>query len=180
MTNRQENSIIDKLNTARPVGQAVKTLASHAENMGSIPVRVTNDRKQDISPAFSFSVVGDPYAHQTQHLAQSATVHGFETLLRRFRVGSLAGRSKFPYKIPSGSMPSGFFSYSDADLYQVKHTPRCRIDQKNGARHNTKLICNYFFVILPLGKLTIAAINDVIIKAVILIGSCGNRIPLAY
>ena len=25
----------------RPVGQAVKTLASHAENMGSIPVRVT-------------------------------------------------------------------------------------------------------------------------------------------
>ena len=24
-----------------PVGQAVKTLASHAENMGSIPVRVT-------------------------------------------------------------------------------------------------------------------------------------------
>ena len=97
LTNRQENSIIDKLNTVRPVGQAVKTLASHAENMGSIPVRVTNDRKQDISPAFSFSVVGDPYAHQTQHLAQSATVHGFETLLRRFRVGSLAWRSKFPY-----------------------------------------------------------------------------------
>ena len=26
---------------ARPVGQAVKTLASHAGNMGSIPVRVT-------------------------------------------------------------------------------------------------------------------------------------------
>ena len=25
----------------RPVGQAVKTLASHAGNMGSIPVRVT-------------------------------------------------------------------------------------------------------------------------------------------
>ena len=83
LTNRQENSIIDKLNTARPVGQAVKTLASHAENMGSIPVRVTNDRKQDISPAFSFSVVGDPYAHQTQRLAQSATVHGFETQPRR-------------------------------------------------------------------------------------------------
>ena len=94
---------------------------------------------------FSFSVVGDPYAHRTQHLAQSATVHGFETLLRRFRVGSLVGRSKFPYKIPSGSMPSGFFSYSDADLYQVKHTPQCRFDQKNGARHNTKLICKYFF-----------------------------------
>ena len=26
----------------RPVGQAAKTLASHAGNMGSIPVRVTN------------------------------------------------------------------------------------------------------------------------------------------
>ena len=26
----------------RPVGQAVKTAASHAANMGSIPVRVTN------------------------------------------------------------------------------------------------------------------------------------------
>ena len=69
---------------------------------------------------------------------------------------------------------------SDADLYQDKHTPRCQIDQKNGARHNTELICKYFFVILPLGKLTIAAINDVIIKAVVPIGSCGNRIPLAY
>ena len=33
-----------RLNKARPVGQAVKTLASHAENMGSIPVRVTNKR----------------------------------------------------------------------------------------------------------------------------------------
>ena len=28
-----------------------------------------------------------------------------------------------------------------ADLYQDKHTPRCQIDQKNGARHNTELIC---------------------------------------
>ena len=44
LTNREENSIIDKLNTARPVGQAVKTLASHAENMGSIPVRVTKQK----------------------------------------------------------------------------------------------------------------------------------------
>ena len=46
LTNEEKNSIIDKLNIARPVGQAVKTLASHAENMGSIPVRVT---KQNIS-----------------------------------------------------------------------------------------------------------------------------------
>ena len=30
--------------TTRPVGQAVKTLASHAGNMGSIPVRVTKKK----------------------------------------------------------------------------------------------------------------------------------------
>ena len=30
--------------TTRPVGQAVKTLASHAGNMGSIPVRVTSGK----------------------------------------------------------------------------------------------------------------------------------------
>ena len=41
LTNGEKDCIIDKLNKARPVGQAVKTLASHAENMGSIPVRVT-------------------------------------------------------------------------------------------------------------------------------------------
>ena len=45
LTNGEKGCIIDKLNTARPVGQAVKTLASHAENMGSIPVRVTNENK---------------------------------------------------------------------------------------------------------------------------------------
>ena len=45
MTNREKDSIIDKLKQARPVGQAVKTLASHAENMGSIPVRVTNTKR---------------------------------------------------------------------------------------------------------------------------------------
>ena len=44
MTNAEKDSIIDKLNKARPVGQAVKTSASHAENMGSIPVRVTKKR----------------------------------------------------------------------------------------------------------------------------------------
>ena len=40
---RKKHSIIDKLSKARPVGQAVKTLASHAGNMGSIPVRVTRE-----------------------------------------------------------------------------------------------------------------------------------------
>ena len=40
------------LSLTRPVGQAVKTLASHAENMGSIPVRVTNTKKECISTPF--------------------------------------------------------------------------------------------------------------------------------
>ena len=41
--------------------------------------------------------------------ALCAFVLGFVTLLRRFRVGSLARRSKFPYKIPMGSTSSGIF-----------------------------------------------------------------------
>ena len=32
----------------RPVGQAAKTLASHAGNMGSIPVRVTKRNKSEL------------------------------------------------------------------------------------------------------------------------------------
>ncbi len=36
------------------VGQAVKTLASHAENMGSIPVRVTKENRTPIGVLFSF------------------------------------------------------------------------------------------------------------------------------
>ncbi len=39
---------------SRPVGQAVKTLASHAEIMGSIPVRVTNQRSIAIAVLFCF------------------------------------------------------------------------------------------------------------------------------
>ena len=73
-----------RLNKARPVGQAVKTLASHAENMGSIPVRVTNTQKAGQKSCFFFFLcVGDPYFHRTQHLAQSATVQGFESQPRR-------------------------------------------------------------------------------------------------
>ena len=37
-----------------PVGQAVKTLASHAENMGSIPVRVTRTTPPKLGGVFSF------------------------------------------------------------------------------------------------------------------------------
>ena len=38
-----ECGIILTVSKPRPVGQAVKTLASHAEIMGSIPVRVTKE-----------------------------------------------------------------------------------------------------------------------------------------
>ena len=45
LTNRKKCSIIVRQCEKRLVGQAVKTSASHAENMGSIPVRVTIKRQ---------------------------------------------------------------------------------------------------------------------------------------
>ena len=65
----------------RPVGQAAKTLASHAGNMGSIPVRVTKKERTDIIGAFFFdavSLIGTAFALQ---------MHGFENLTKA--VGSL-------------------------------------------------------------------------------------------
>ena len=156
LTKSKKDSIIDKLNKARPVGQAVKTLASHAENMGSIPVRVTNKKRQallvgaclfllrlrrdrpalkicDFQNRGSHLLLGDRQAclpgveranirlwrnsrvgiaardivftdytfftNCKYHLlARQDTAYAVcETLLRRFRVGSLVGRSKFPY-----------------------------------------------------------------------------------
>ena len=44
-----------------------------------------------------------------QEISPGDEVAEFATSPRRFRVGSLAGRSKFPYKIPMGSTSSGFF-----------------------------------------------------------------------
>ena len=41
-----------KSKTKRPVGQAVKTPPSHGGNMGSIPVRVTNEKKDRHAPVF--------------------------------------------------------------------------------------------------------------------------------
>ena len=61
LTNDEKDSIIDKLNEAWPVGQAVKTLASHAENMGSIPVRVTNEKKQTLRSGCLFLFVCAPH-----------------------------------------------------------------------------------------------------------------------
>ena len=93
----------------RPVGQAVKTLASHAGNMGSIPVRVTKKETSELCSDVSFyssrrlgmesrvSVYGIaigawhhrrcifygliPYATASQF--HSATSCGFHTRLRR-------------------------------------------------------------------------------------------------
>ena len=47
--------IISKLSKIWPVGQAAKTLASHAGNMGSIPVRVTKKKNHTIGVVFLFA-----------------------------------------------------------------------------------------------------------------------------
>ena len=54
----------------RPVGQAVKTLASHAGNMGSIPVRVTRTKHTE---RCAFFRSGDPY-EESRPAAQAAWV----------------------------------------------------------------------------------------------------------
>ena len=46
----KKSDIISAL--TRPVGQAVKTLASHAGNMGSIPVRVINKKQRSLTSVF--------------------------------------------------------------------------------------------------------------------------------
>ena len=48
------------------VGQAVKTLASHAENMGSIPVRVTN-RNLNRFIRFRFLFLSRTHIEHTQN-----------------------------------------------------------------------------------------------------------------
>ena len=99
----------------RPVGQEVKTRPFHGCNMGSIPVRVTIEKRIPFRYPFFLSY-GDSYEEShPAHIPTTAVIptkqgsmlypaqyyvavrYGFETLLRRFRVGSLVGRSKFPY-----------------------------------------------------------------------------------
>ena len=46
---RQLSDIMHLENSIWPVGQAVKTAASHAANMGSIPVRVTREKQTERS-----------------------------------------------------------------------------------------------------------------------------------
>ena len=104
------------------VGQAAKTSASHAENMGSIPVPVTIEKgHQSRCPFFYFMATGTGNrTHsrlQIKHIIalfclfcdSKKTRIGFVKLLRRFRVGSLAGRSKFPYKKGRIRCPSVFY-----------------------------------------------------------------------
>ena len=80
--------------------------------MGSIPVRVTKKRTQDFCPVFFFC-----YPFVNRHSVCSQT-HGFATLLRRFRVGSLVGRSKFPYGLQDKS-PVFFFCYPFVNRHSV-------------------------------------------------------------
>ena len=56
-------------NDKRPVGQAVKTSASHAENMGSIPVRVTKKDRHSIVGAYLFLCFAQ---NRAQRIARSA------------------------------------------------------------------------------------------------------------
>ena len=59
LTNSKKGCIIDRLTQQWPVGQAVKTSASHAENMGSIPVRVT--KREHHQSWWCFLFFGDAY-----------------------------------------------------------------------------------------------------------------------
>ena len=57
-----------------PVGQAVKTAASHAANMGSIPVRVTRIGHHESGVFFYF---GEPY-EESHPVAQPLGSHTAE------------------------------------------------------------------------------------------------------
>ena len=113
------------------VGQAVKTSASHAENMGSIPVRVTKHKKAPHQVVlFYFLVFGDSYTHRNSaHKAfslpltvvricthfsfcNSSSAHGFAFAARR-SASSLARRRACKYS------PKAKFPY-------LRHTPRCQ------------------------------------------------------
>ena len=90
----------------RLVGQAVKTSASHAENMGSIPVRVTIENGHQSRCPFSI-LWWTRMRNLTRRLRQRRFALGSKhcSVLPR---GKLVRRSKFPYKIPMGSTPRDF------------------------------------------------------------------------
>ena len=93
-------------NKQRLVGQAVKTLASHAENMGSIPVRVTKTKGHPSRVSFLFccdSVGIDP-------LERKAFGYGFVTLLRP-SLWEACKTEQIPVQNLDGSMPERFFHF---------------------------------------------------------------------
>ena len=68
----------------RPVGQAVKTLASHAGNMGSIPVRVTKKKTHTTVCVFFLVTTENPLAQKRRALKFSVLwrEYGFENLTK--------------------------------------------------------------------------------------------------
>ena len=89
--------IIVKQCKSRLVGQAVKTSASHAENMGSIPVRVTIEKTDTITVSV-FSILWC----LVRGISPCDEVAGFETLLRPSpREARKTEQIPVPIRIPS-------------------------------------------------------------------------------
>ena len=148
MTNREKNSIIDKLNKARPVGQAVKTLASHAENMGSIPVRVTNEKRTlFVGVLFFVDVIPSGSTHP-ENLRFSGYGFAFAarrsaSLFARRRASKYSPLAKFPYglrtkRIRTPHSPSAFVSHIVGSV----HSPR---SARNAGHRFTKNSYQPFF-----------------------------------
>ncbi len=80
--------------STRPIGQAVKTLASHAGNSGSIPGWVTNKRKDEHRSSFSF-------------VAGSSRIRAPRICIGKSdgASGKQSGRLKYSNKARTGSIP---------------------------------------------------------------------------
>ena len=84
------------------VGQAVKTLASHAENMGSIPVRVTNEKRTLLVGVLFFVDVIPSGSTHPENLRFSGYGFAFAarrsaSLFARRRASKYSPLAKFPY-----------------------------------------------------------------------------------
>ena len=101
LTNRKKCSIIVRQCEKRLVGQAVKTSASHAENMGSIPVRVTRTTPP-------WRVVFFVLVTRTRNLTRRRTSLG-SNLSLVLSGGELVRRGWFPYVLTQGHLKRGVF-----------------------------------------------------------------------
>ena len=111
MTFTKNNVIIVKRLRNGPLVKRLRHQPLTLKTWVRFPYGSPNPRKHHRSGAFSFSRVWRPVCleptrtRKIKHFiavnclfCKSSLVRiGFETLLRRFRVGSLVGRSKFPY-----------------------------------------------------------------------------------